>query len=231
LFFFPVRFLLSYEGSLHEWWFRSGLDRYATLWGMLLAHFHPNLDSALTAVEAMTPVRRYAIKGALVGGALLAIRWWLNTYLLALDKYTYNAVHPFVSIVPIVSYIALRNVAPQLRGQHTWLFAFVGKISLESYLSQFHVWLGTDAKTIIWLVPEYPMVNFVVASGIFLCIAHLLFQITQTLNDFILPSTATMRSFLRNFILLVAFFAVLGYAEHLQNLARGYLPASVAGDA
>ena len=157
------------------------------------------------------------------------MHWWTGTYLIALDKYTYNAVHPYVSVVPIVSYVLLRNVSSKLRSQHTWLFAFIGKISLESYLSQFHVWLGSEAKTIIWLIPDYPMINFVVASGIFLSIAHLLFNITQTLNDFILPASASNRVFLRNLILLAGSIAVLGFAEHLQNLARGYLPDSIIG--
>jgi len=226
LVFLPFRFLLVYEGSLHEWWFRSGLDRYAALWGMLFAYFYVNLETLWQSVETMAPHKRWMIKGGAAAGAIAIGRWWLNTYLLPLDKFTYNAVHPFVAIVPIAVYIVLRNLTPQLRSQHSWLFAFIGKISLESYLSQFHVWLGSDAKQIIWLIPNFPMINFIVASGIFLCIAHLLFQITQTLSDFWLPASGPTRSFVRNSILICASIAVLGFSEHLQNLARGYLPAS-----
>lgn len=70
-----------------------------------------------------------------------------------------------------------------------------------------------------------------VATGIFVCIAHLLFQITQTLNEFWFPSNAPHRVFIRNLLLLAGAIAILGFAEHLQNLARGYLPSSLAGDA
>lgn len=105
----------------------------------------------------MPPVKSYAIKGGVVAVTLWVMYWWTGAYLIPLDKFTYNAVHPYVSVVPIVVYIILRNLMPQWRASHTWLFAFIGKISLESYLSQFHVWLGSDAKTIIWLIPEYAL--------------------------------------------------------------------------
>ncbi len=148
---------------------------------------------------------------------------WVNSELL-LDKFAYNKRHPYTSIIPIVIYVVVRNLWPRFRAQYCWLWAVIGKISLESYIGQIHVRLGSDAKSVINLLPGYPLLNFLVASGIFVSIANLLFQVTQLMNDAIFPpNEQSNRTYLRNARVLVSSVAVIGYAEHLQNLARGYL--------
>lgn len=55
--FYPV---LGYEGSMHEWMFRSGLDHYATFFGMLTAyhfeHFRRLTDYLRTGTQRLAAV-------------------------------------------------------------------------------------------------------------------------------------------------------------------------------
>lgn len=47
------------------------------------------------------------------------------------NKSECNEIHPYVSFVPIVSFIILRNVSGFLRSRYSPFFAWFGKISLE----------------------------------------------------------------------------------------------------
>ena len=68
--------------------------------------------------------------------------WWSATYF-SLPKRSYNKVHPFTSFIPIFVYMVLRNLTPLMRKWHMHLFAWCGKITLETYILQFHVWMKT----------------------------------------------------------------------------------------
>ncbi|PWZ27293.1 Protein REDUCED WALL ACETYLATION 3, partial [Zea mays] len=117
---------------LHEWHFRSSLDRYIWIIGMIYAYFHPNL--------------------------------------------TMNCVSFRV-------YICLRNCTQQLRSASLALFAWIGKITLETYISHIHIWLRSSMpngqpKWLICFIPDYPMLNFMLTTSI-----YLLVETTATLVD------------------------------------------------
>lgn len=102
--FFPLRPILVFKGSMYEWCFRSGLDRYATPTGMALALFlyHPELKryrdtvlnsmvlTGLASVVSVTAMLLYGFK------------------LFPVDKYSYNNIHPYLSVRSPFSY-SLRN--------------------------------------------------------------------------------------------------------------------------
>lgn len=66
-------------------------------------------------------------------------------------KYDYNAVHPYVSPLVLVALLALRNCTPTLRRSYLKLPAALGRISLETYVLQYHVWLANDATSVLSL--------------------------------------------------------------------------------
>ena len=45
----------------------------------------------------------------------------------------------------LISYVLLRNVSGWLRSRYSTLFAWFGKISLELFICQYHIWLAADA--------------------------------------------------------------------------------------
>lgn len=110
----------------------------------------------------------------------------------SLDKFGYNAVHPFTSWIPITIWVVLRNITPALRGYYIESLAWMGKITLETYISQFHVWLhsgvpdGQPGK--LWVLLEgYPLVNFAVATAVYVLVSKKVFDITNVLKNACVP--------------------------------------------
>ena len=208
----PFKWLCMYKGSMHEWKFRSTLDHLVWIVGMLTAYNFPRMDSVLKHIETGSAARVYAIKGSVLA-ACAAIGYYYYISVFSLGKYEYNALHPYTSFVPITLYITLRNLSKRARQYHMHLFAFLGKITLETYIGQFHIWMVTtgpdytrlpDAapKRLLMLLPEgWPMVNFVLVSVIYLAICYRIFKITVNLRSMAVPdSCADNSAVLRNLV-------------------------------
>jgi hypothetical protein len=58
----------------------------------------------------------------------------------------------------------------------------LGKTTLETYLLQHHIWLTTNAKTLLTLVPGHPWVNFALATVLFYLTAKELYRLTMSLR-------------------------------------------------
>eukprot|EP00123_Amoebidium_parasiticum_P022232 comp8283_c0_seq1/m.3693 comp8283_c0_seq1/g.3693 ORF comp8283_c0_seq1/g.3693 comp8283_c0_seq1/m.3693 type:complete len:520 (-) comp8283_c0_seq1:387-1946(-) len=186
--FRPFYFILGYEGSLHEWMFRSGLDHFATPFGMLTAYHFDGICRFLTNFsDQVEPARRYGNMFGLGAVCAVVIGLWYN-FVYCHDKFTYNTIHPYTSFIPISVYVILRNVTPTLRSYYLSLFSWLGKITLETYLSQLHIYMQSSAKDLIVYIPGYPLVNFVLATAIYVYMSYTVFHLTTDMNNFLFPS-------------------------------------------
>eukprot|EP01060_Flectonema_neradi_P013890 TRINITY_DN20613_c0_g2_i1.p1 TRINITY_DN20613_c0_g2~~TRINITY_DN20613_c0_g2_i1.p1 ORF type:complete len:535 (+),score=72.64 TRINITY_DN20613_c0_g2_i1:51-1607(+) len=225
----PLQWIVGYTDPmkpdlhpLHEWFFRSGLDRYVWIFGMMFAHFHPNVEKFLIHVDNMSAHWRWTVRfvGLLIIAAV--VHWYGGFFFL--EKRAYNASHPYTSIIPIGIYILLRNSCTLFREYHLAFFSWLGKITLETYIGQFHIWLHTgqpnaQPKMLLTIVPGYPLINFFVVTPLYIWISCRLFHLTTSLKAAILPAKDEKRLY-RNLVLVVCTwipFYLLGKVVHNMN--------------
>jgi N-acetylneuraminate 9-O-acetyltransferase len=107
----------------------------------------------------------------------------------------------------------LRNSIDFLREKCSHMFNWFGKISLELFVCSYHIWLAADSNGILVLLPGNPVLNMLITTFIFVCIAHELHIITETLVIYAVPNNwrLCLRNFCSFIILLLPVAIKYGY--------------------
>lgn len=148
-----------------EWLFRCRLDQFIVYIGMLVSIL--NIRLAKPPAPPAPPQSSFATTSHTVAGAKQA-PWYLSSPVLFLfdalaiatyvvlasaqhDKNVSNLWHTYISPLPILAFIHLRNASRLLRNHYSTAYAWVGKISLETFVLQYHIWLAADTKGLLSL--------------------------------------------------------------------------------
>jgi hypothetical protein len=132
------------------------------------------------ADQFFNKVRGWPLVGTSIVMGALSVWWYLYFY--TQEKMSYNLTHSYFAIVPLTAYIFFRNINPSIRRYVSYSLVDLGKTTLETYLLQHHIWLTSNAKTLLNITPGYPWVNFFLASTLFVVCAKELYRITTSLR-------------------------------------------------
>jgi len=177
----------EFTNEMHEWHFRSGLDRFIWIVGMIMALHVEHFTAFIAWLEDHPLPQRLSYSvGVLMAVLVVGGLWWQNVFML--HKYDYNKCHPYTSALPIACFLLLRNCVPFLRQRYLYFFAFLGKYTLETYIFQFHIWMrttglnGSPKFLLVW-IPGHYWANFALLSVVYLGISVRFFKLTAVLSE------------------------------------------------
>ena len=104
-------------------------------------------------------------------------------------KEDYNWWQPYISAIPILCYIVLRNALRVFRNYHSAVFAWLGRCSLETYVLQYHIWLAADTKGLLRLGLWDSGIETVVLTAVFFWVSWHTAEATHTLTRWIVGDT------------------------------------------
>jgi hypothetical protein len=164
-FFQWLKLLCGIHWNPNEWAFRVNLDIWIVYVGMLLsvatikAHEYRLADDPRwpTLVKGMTAL------------SVVVLIWFFAFELYQPSKVAYNAWHTYISFLPILAFVVLRNANAVLRSMSSRAFAFLGRCSLELFIVQFHIWLAADTKAMLVVLPGMRLrpINFIITTVMF----------------------------------------------------------------
>ncbi|XP_024902576.1 N-acetylneuraminate 9-O-acetyltransferase [Pteropus alecto] len=215
----PLSKCFELKGNVYEWWFRWRLDRYVVFHGMLFAFIYLALQKRQVLSEGKgEPLFSNKISNVLLFISVVSFLTYSIWASSCKNKAECNELHPSVSVVQILAFILIRNIPGYARSIYSSFFAWFGKISLELFICQYHIWLAADTRGILVLIPGNPTLNIIVSTFIFVCVAHEISQITNDLAQIIIPKDNS--SLLKRLACIAAFFCGLLILSSIQDKSR-----------
>jgi hypothetical protein len=200
------------NGTMWEWYFRTTLDHWSTFLGMIFAANYPIVSLFYRKLEAMSPWKCWIGKGCMGATMMVAFVVWVRGPFL-LEKFDYNVTNPYFGFVPLITYIYFRNLTPGLRSHSLKVLHEIGKTTLETYLMQHHIWLASNAKSLLVLIPGWPKINMVVVTIIYFLLSRKLYKITIYLRGMLLPneSKGCIQSLVAMGCMIIFFYSIAHY--------------------
>lgn len=161
-----------------EYSFRFGTDKYSAwigmvcgfLWGRFKTYMQwcygvddsngdssaasevSSGDSEADTKKLQNPKKQQAMYIQRASGFALILGWYFM-FGSETNKVVYNPRHPFVFWMPIAGFLLLRNSSKRLTEMHSTVLEFLGRITLETYVLQFHVFMCKNVQFIPVVIP------------------------------------------------------------------------------
>lgn len=197
------------DDDIHEWWHRWKLDRYTITAGMVFAALFHNAQKFNLIDDNNNGnlfSRRISLTATLA--AICGIGFYTTFTFLCRNRQNCEEIHSYIVFIPIVGYIVLRNISGILRTRFSSFFAWFGRISLELFICQYHIWLAADRHGVLVLLPGFPNLNIIISSFIFICVSHEVHRLTQVLVPYAVPNDWKLA--LRNLIVFLVILIPIG---------------------
>ncbi|TGZ79364.1 Cas1p-domain-containing protein [Ascodesmis nigricans] len=183
-----VNYIFRTSWDVVEWRFRVFLDMWIVYIGMLVAIAYIKLSDPHSPHHHL--ISQHRQKAVLISIVSLLLFFLFQTT--RETKFIYNAYHPYISWIPILAFITLRNATPNLRNTYSAAFAWIGKCSLETFTLQFHIWLAADTKGLL----DFGVMggswwgNMVVSTAVFLYTSDAVAGATGVVTAWIMGAAA-----------------------------------------
>lgn len=197
------------DDDIREWWYSWKLDRYTITFGMIFGAvfqilqkyniIDDNIQGNLFSKRISLTVTLFAMTG---------LGFYTTFSFLCKNRNECEEIHSYVVFIPIISYIILRNISGILRTRYSSFFAWFGKISLELFICQYHIWLAADRHGVLVLIPGFPTLNVIITTFIFICASHEINRITLVLIPYAVPND--WKIVLRNFVIFLLVLIPIG---------------------
>lgn len=144
-----VEFLKVFSDEYH---FRFQADKYSAWVGILSAMFWKRFKEYMQWAYASSEPKILAMWIQRFLGAFLIFFWYYGFGYMS-DKFMYNPVHPYIFWIPVAGWLMLRNSSKYLCELHSTALEFLGRITLETYVLQFHVFMCKNVQHIPVIIP------------------------------------------------------------------------------
>ncbi|KAA8568343.1 hypothetical protein MFRU_029g00640 [Monilinia fructicola] len=158
---FILKYSCAISWNINEWRYRTSIDMFIVYIGMTTAILYSRLTRIKSASISCTskidillrPIARYPtlFKTITITASLILLPGFRLLTQRSPDREDYLWWHPYISCIPILAFITLRNSHRTLRNYHSTLFAWLGRCSLETFVLQSHIWMAADLKGILRL--------------------------------------------------------------------------------
>ena len=181
--------------SAREWAFRVNLDLWIVYSGMITALAVVKIRELRLTEHPHWPL----VVKVSIGTSFVAVIWFFGFELYQESKFTYNRWHPYISSIPVLAFVVLRNASIPLRSTSSRFFRFIGRCSLETFIIQYHLWLAGDTKGVLLVMPgtRWRTINFVITTIMFVYVSDRMADATTDITNWIcgkassaLPTTA-----------------------------------------
>jgi len=192
-----VLLLFGQSGS-QEYLFRFSSDKYTAWVGIVNGLWWKKCgDFCSWAYSAPASEEQHGCRNRLsarcigwlqcVLGFLLIVAWYVGFGYLQ-DKLQYNPWHPYIFFLPIYGWLMIRNSSKYLMEVHSTALDFFGKITLETYTLQFHLFMCKNVQHIPIVVPGsgpdgpfiLKLLNMLLSGTVFICVAMWARKVTVT---------------------------------------------------
>lgn len=200
---------VTIDDDIREWWYRWKLDRYSITYGMIFGAFlHISQKYGIVDDNNHSNLFSRQISLSVTLLSIIGIGFYTTFSFLCRNRQNCEEIHSYVVFIPIIGYITLRNITGILRTRYSVFFAWFGKISLELFICQCHIWLAADHHGVLVLLPGFPTLNVLITSFIFICASHEIHRLTTLLLPYVVPND--LKTTLRNFVLFLVILIPIG---------------------
>jgi len=135
-----------------EYHFRFQADKYSAWVGILSAMFWKKFTDYMQWAYAEMP-HKYLVSWLQRAAGIFFLWMWYYGFGYMTDKFLYNPLHPYIFWMPIAGWLMIRNSSKYLCELHSTALEFMGKITLETYVLQFHVFMSQNVQFIPVVLP------------------------------------------------------------------------------